>query len=145
MQSRWDTLLNRLSHPPDFRIIDRVVVKGKESKGTLRCALEGRIGILNDESCFESCHFVGESSGLYRIEHGVEIFIGGRRFVLRIEAAVCKDVLRDEFVVHGLLIERAVSGFAAHCAARTVIHRVGALFRARLCDHDHTAGARISR
>jgi hypothetical protein len=29
MQSRWDTLLNRLSHPPDFRIIDRVVVKGK--------------------------------------------------------------------------------------------------------------------
>jgi len=53
--------------------------------------------------------------------------------------------MRDEFVVHSLLIERAVCGLATHRTTSPVVHRVRALLRAWLRDHDRAAGAGIAR
>src|SRR5581483_12414579 len=44
-----------------------------------------------------------------------------------------------------LLVERPVSGLAAHAAASAMVHGVGALFRARVRNHDYAACGRISR
>jgi hypothetical protein len=53
--------------------------------------------------------------------------------------------VRDEFVVHGLLIQFTNRGLAAFRAARAVIDTIAAFVRARVSDHDAGTCGRIAR
>ena len=67
---------------------------------------------------------VARPASFHGVEHGIEILVGGRSFILRILAAVRQDVVGDEFVIHGLLVEGAVGGFAAHATACAVVNGI---------------------
>src|SRR5438552_17852458 len=91
------------------------------SPSSLSCTTQARIGILDHETRFQPRYFAGQTSQLHRIEHGVEVFVGGGGFVLRILAAVRENVIRYELVIDSLLIKGAVGSFASHATARAVI------------------------
>ena len=84
-------------------------------------AFQACIRVFDDEPGFQPRDFAGQACELHRIEHGVEILVGGGRLVLRIQAAVCEDVVRSELVVHGFLINSAVGGFGKRQASLAVL------------------------
>ena len=71
-----------------------------------RRSSEACVGIFDDKTRLESCDFTRESSGLHRIEHGVEVFVRGGSFILRIETAVGENVVCDELVIHVTNVEQ---------------------------------------
>ncbi len=92
-----------------------------QKRARLRGTLETGVCVFDDESSFEPSNLTGQTGELDRVQDGVEILVGGRRFVLRILAAVGEDVVRHEFIVHGLLIQGAVGSFASHATAGAMI------------------------
>jgi hypothetical protein len=58
-------------------------------------AFQACIRGFDDEPGFQPRDFAGQACELHRIEHGVEILLGGGRLVLRIEAAVREAAFRN--------------------------------------------------
>src|SRR5437016_5318623 len=82
-----------------------------------RRTFQARVRIFDDEAGFQPRHLAGQTGGFHRVEHRVEVFVGGGCLVLRILAAVREDVVRYEFIIDGLLIKGAVGCFASHATA----------------------------
>src|SRR5438046_8396166 len=108
------------------------------SPSSLSCTTQARIGILDHETRFQPRYFAGKTRGLHGIQYGVEVLVGRGRLVLRILAAVRQDVVRNELVVHDLLVERAVGGLATQATACAVVHGVSGYMRARIGSHRST-------
>ena len=79
----------------------------------MRASSQRIVRIFDHKTRAQAGDFARQAGAVDAAQDFVEILVGGRSFVLGIHAAVREDIVRDEFIVHGFLVEFANRRFAA--------------------------------